>query len=1502
MSEDPSIFAAENEYVTNAIKAIESEGPTGFVSLALTTIEKSDELRGLIHNSSKSKGSMADAIDSWLIYMSPIGERPSSTETAAGQKWYEEWTKWIEEGGEYRTGYRFGGSKTEGAASQVWSAGAGGEFENTYGTYRDVSAAWLDSAALLANAIATDIGAGYQHGGTGWPSKTEIKKAAKSAQGASAPAYAQALKAIMGTAPQNFGDFTTSPTSPGNLVKRLVLPHFDSSKGLKDDTTPPQFKGWWHTGYNILDTTFGWSNAADGKNLVYSWKSDRSAWIDNAGVIIKMPMINWWFDSTAKDSIPTLYGKYGIVYGHAGENVADKGATWENVSWAAGSTTSSNIFDRFELWRIGFYHLTYDDAGKSISAWRDDRNLFTPQEAALFKACYKAFDLKELTETIDWGHGIADECHVTRGGHYGKGGAAKAFQIIGCTSSGKLFESGTPLTLGASGGAQGKDVNTTMGPLDVKEWLFDRAEAKNFAYAATKSNPLVYSYLSQQWTRGDAGTDHYRYADTLDSSGTSQGAFFSVCASSPLSLLFFGTSVENPCWLSKFVMDPEYLKRDWYKNTFAEALKETLEVIMEIRKLVRAIYQLNANLQAAGQHLQETIADYASDPDSLSESDREDLAESQSIIDKIKSGDITVASTGFNKRMKFKEQCYLLANVFNLAQENKYPPAIKCLPTEHPQRVLLVNSDQTYGFLNKLVMDGSQAAYYKMTPADLSSLQPMIRLYKVEYEKGGKAEREVLMQFETTTTLPSDALKARKTRGVGSGIKSFNFTYDGSNPFAAKKSIKATLKIYANNFDELMKMRESKMLVQGDYRKVLSRAERANAEIFGTGPKKPTYYTSKYRYIDLALKTGGTTKNNTKCNTKYEANINHAKLNFRLKAVVGWAAPKAWRMHGGLPGLEHGSFLATKEMRRAIYNSYVTLNLTPTVHNFEFGQDGTVVLTINYLAYIDDYFEQNSFNIFSDRQSMSFFTVREMALKTAKNSCDKTTENFKKRWGEMIMKEKQTAIQSIIRALLDTDKIKYVEYGYDSIRTFMSKGPFAEEKTSTPKVLSQVGAESAMLGNTAVLLNKYTKPATRAGAVGVLDKAQLTAALTAVDPNTVYIPFFYISDLLGAVTQLIDLNLQYVNTNLRKMVADAQKPNWNLGFASAEKQAALKLDACYVDLKEQELRRQLENFRKMRIVLGPCEIVNHAAKGAQVAVQSKTVSFGDMPISVKYFVEFLTERMASKDRVIYPLGKFMNDLFNNLVRNFLNDDTCFIYPVKQKTIVNQSVITSYGQNNQDEITYTACMNAKASAKGLIGNDTDVSLLEGKLNISGPSDMRSSGGFHNEINYMVYSAGRSQPKELMNGDREEDLARGVHHYQVGRRKGMIKEIKLSKTQTSGLAELRFEQDGYEGLKQLRVIYDVEIDAYAMPKAFPGVYLYVDPKGFAPNANTTPNDPMNLSEYGIGGYYMVYKSEHRFAAGQATSKLYAKWVAQLANSAKEQTQDTTMGDGDDRKKCT
>jgi len=257
---------------------------------------------------------------------------------------------------------------------------------------------------------------------------------------------------------------------------------------------------------------------------------------------------------------------------------------------------------------------------------------------------------------------------------------------------------------------------------------------------------------------------------------------------------------------------------------------------------------------------------------------------------------------------------------------------------------------------------------------------------------------------------------------------------------------------------------------------------------------------------------------------------------------------------------------------------------------------------------------------------------------------------------------------------------------------------------------------------------------------------------------------------------------------------------------------------------------------------------------------------------------------------------------NEFVRDFLNSRECF-RNVKTKVRAQQASLTSWSPSSDYDVlemkiaqtgyppansgniidlrNAATIQQALSNAPRRRARIDELQNIRGHqldpvLNLSGPPGARTMIEPDQEFNYFVYFAGQIQPLDKMRGKRGEDEGRGIFHYMLGRDKGLIKNISLSKTQTRGLAEVRFEQDGYDGLRQLRVVYDVEIDSYANINTYPGTYIYVDPYGFDPGYNI---DKISMTELGIGGYYMIIRSEHEFGAGKANTKITAKWVNQI-----------------------
>ena len=876
--------------------------------------------------------------------------------------------------------------------------------------------------------------------------------------------------------------------------------------------------------------------------------------------------------------------------------------------------------------------------------------------------------------------------------------------------------------------------------------------------------------------------------------------------------------------------------------------------------------------------------------------------------------------------VEYREQCFLLSQIFHIVQhrvdvlnenedEHKNLPYIDegqtVGPSSDPKNVVPTNSSimidalTPYAFINRLTQYPDQQTFIDLPTADLSQLQPQIRLFRVTETRNASTtqleENSTEMLFDTSTTRQDleEFMKPTGKRGFGAGIKSFNVNYEASNPFALKKSISAELTIFANTFDELTRDRGG------------------------------------YSYIDLALKTGGMSSldsfdaahgNNLSPNDKAKR-YNLSKLNFRLKAVVGWSRP---------PGVQG---LSSPAIANTLSSSFVTINLTPTIHTFDFDEMGRVTFKIQYLAYIDDFFDEPSYSIFSDYKSLEAQKERELRYRMIADTCDSDAlSKFKEDQHEEVLKELSDARASIWSLLQEGTNLRYINLKYSSLRKYSENPAYFNLKKAEEEALDINNLRDAKKGlknGLAAAVKEYKDNPTAKGQ-GHTDKKNANST------QQVALVYFYVSDLIDIILKSIDNNLDAavefytkrvnsggaegdfddasMHSKMKKAwksaeLADNYSPA-NYGALTALQKTALNnaLDAGHSAEVQGDLYRAVrlrENFRRYRAVFGPIEILNMANPG-----ESLSVNIGDLPISYKYFMEWLTGRTLAKDRPYYPISAFLNDFINGLIKGFVNDGECFKRGTgqsKQKTTLCQTAITAYNrQENTSDVFSEMLAEYRVRTKERTSHDTNRLHLyyhdAGQdntaswrpidrwpiLEVSGPPGSPvTSRGLSREINYICYYAGRNSPNERMNGDPYEDMARGVMHYTAGKDAGIVKTIKFTKTEAPGLKEVRFEQDGYDGLAQLREVYNVTIDTYANVSAFPGSYIFVNPLGLAPNMTFSSKiDPdklsaRDLSTYGIGGYYMIVRSAHSFGPGIANTRIDAVWVASIGGDQKSET---------------
>ena len=813
----------------------------------------------------------------------------------------------------------------------------------------------------------------------------------------------------------------------------------------------------------------------------------------------------------------------------------------------------------------------------------------------------------------------------------------------------------------------------------------------------------------------------------------------------------------------------------------------------------------------------------------------------------------------FETTVQYKEQCFLLAFIKDFVIDKKnMDQRGKAVPYQNGGNAsLLVDGDPAV-LINRLTQYENQKEFYNMEVKDLSTLQPLIQLFKVVTDENGN-ESELEISFDSHLT-PCDMELFmggdKLSRGHGVGIKDFTFSYEAENPFAIKKSIKAKLTLFANSFEELLRPRGGSRCDEGTY-----------------------------TYLDLALKTGSKLTadalNTNEVQLTDEAYDNLSKLNFRLKAVVGWALP-----NGHLPGggkLEEGSVL-----RDAIYNSYITVNLTPTIHEFNIDDLGRVTLGINYLAYVEDFFDQPSFNVFSENGVNARILERKLKFKVFNKGCDsKEIDKLKQDEKINIRNDKILSLQTIIRNL--ADKTKVVNIPYKKLTEFMDTGQSFDISTLIQddvgsELLTEITEEAVAAETGPPEPPKEGDPLPEAPlenmvtAIGLqAPRTHMTALAKAKDQlaPTSYLdneslPFFYISDLVDTIMAGIEGFLKNAEAYLMGVKIS---PSTDSNVTDA--------DVNEVTKAEIELARRLyQRFKKLRIVLGPVEIVS-----PKNSAESGFYNLGDIPVSVRYFAQWVTKVMLKRDEALYPMTKFFNDFFNQFVRDFLNDDGCFDGSVKQKVRLSQTALTSYSPDDQDE--FAAILSDRGSATGTDWrswgrlNIMDENLEQPILNIAGERNNPGGypvDGFLNEYNYLIYFVGRTNPTKTLVGDRAEDERSGIFHYAIGRDNGIVKTIDFTKTDAGpSLKMVRFEQQGYDGLQQLREQYDVNIKTFANVNAFPGAYIYVNPKGFSPSSE------VDLERLGIGGYHMIIRTEHSFGPGKAESTIIAKWVQEAVREA-------------------
>ena len=205
----------------------------------------------------------------------------------------------------------------------------------------------------------------------------------------------------------------------------------------------------------------------------------------------------------------------------------------------------------------------------------------------------------------------------------------------------------------------------------------------------------------------------------------------------------------------------------------------------------------------------------------------------------------------------------------------------------------------------------STQTFFKLANSQQSLLVPQIRIFKVKYDKSVDEFNQVLFEnpkmvefkFNESTTVDS-ILKTTRERGSDVGIKSFTWEDLGTNPADSGLAFKAELKLYFQSVDAIFTPRSDGV-----------------------------------KFADLFIPPGGP------AGVKVDSENNkHAyeDQDFQIKAIVGWATPN-----------DANNTLLRPHQISAIKQQKVSLLLTLYDHTLDFKQDGSVDVSLSYMAAIE---------------------------------------------------------------------------------------------------------------------------------------------------------------------------------------------------------------------------------------------------------------------------------------------------------------------------------------------------------------------------------------------------------------------------------------------------------------------------------------------------------------------------------------------------------------------
>ena len=773
--------------------------------------------------------------------------------------------------------------------------------------------------------------------------------------------------------------------------------------------------------------------------------------------------------------------------------------------------------------------------------------------------------------------------------------------------------------------------------------------------------------------------------------------------------------------------------------------------------------------------------------------------------------------------------------------------------------------------INRLVTSPNAQDLFNLTPEKMSAIIPKLRLYKMYYEN----EEDVVgtaseFLFDTNYNMSDleSILVDGQGRGAGVGIKNFSWELVGTNTAEIDNNIRASLKIFFQNFSDFVNSRVLQEIMDAD-----TEAERTNAV---------TERRESPDYLDLIFRTSRYGSLN-----RAEGRRSLDERYYRIKAILGWTVDQAM--------VE--ADIITPDEKRLIENVGTILLLSLLKHDIDFREDGTVELTLEYQASVESTISNDKTNVLyipatlpgAELSGDPAEVVAELDDQLAQarqteqdlNNAESGSENSPARsdgcadanpLGDLNQGDLEDAREGNAERIAQLEQqrrsifyriyIRLLETIIDKSRIYTLQVPdelFEDDSLDWNQI------------NNEVMVNGS---ATRSGQAG---NAEESAEIASVADRLRQI-------LLDEAGE----SAETAATEAGNEAGVAEDTDWlSAGDDYRFHYMYLGdiLDAALMCLDSEQNPLATPEMKNVKVLLGTLYVPLPNFRSPDGSVKDVLVNMADIPVSLHLFQHFFLERTVRIGRTVWPLGDFIKEMLTLMIYPALGSECAERRRGRRppRAQVNVNLISAYAsQDGRDRVLDARVEDIETPAPE--GNEVRERSSGGSIVLDDqvesvlPSGDRPHAMQDLEIiNYLIVQAtdfstfGRNA---LAPGAAEEDAAEGIYWLNIGSDRGLVKSIKFKKTDQPGLGEARQEREGTLGLGQIKDKYDADVTLFGNALFQPGQIIYIHPtvRGIGSGISR------HLSSIlGIGGYHQIITVDNNISENNYETVLNTKWVA-------------------------